>query len=929
MGMSLPSHVFANETPEDFNEVRLLAFENECMSEEAAQTAHCLDEYAKLTAYVEGVDPNLITPEARCSSPEEGFTNTIATLQEEVSEASTELTCNEEDQKHVKESCGKQFACNLGRSVISLVDSMAPEFLVNKVRRGISSFLSPEEGSSCLDEDSPDCLTEVYRSFVGSIVATVTSFRDLGRVTWGAVTGLKDYLFSKSEDLHEAAETTQDEAGSFMENPGKYIMTKLTNIRTSIDSWIKDTVFCQKWGTNEESGEKECTEPLKGYACLDCNDGINAFCAGAGFVLSEGLITVATAGTLTGVGVMARAGVHLAEGLAVKGAAAIAQRVPAIGRLAQRGGTQARKVGIASRTVSLVNKTKEKLAHFATLLKSSAPGRAITKVNEIATMPLRFVDNLSQKSIEKVLAGATRVRGTNAVSRAIRETAKADFRAIRVAARTEDISTGAGTATRGVMGAKVIRVGNRHRTSNRPRQRDPDRPVPSHDPARDHNRDPNRDRPTPPEDPRTSRDDSGQNRDGKRSEDPRNAGDTRDQRDRDQREREKSDDSSGSSLPLISSTASVTKAVVATDLAVKSVRAINDDFHEDLVPSDEIVQAELAGESVGIDESKSLSDNLEKRTGQRFESEAQARQFTRNMNSVYSDPSRRNEVLKKIMERRGLSESEAQRVFDSEKNFYSAATERLAERKRRTSNLLGEVQNLKKQIKISDLASKVQGLRDELEVPARPEASPTPEQQRRRQEQQRLPSDQQRFSSSVVGPTPSPTAFGGGQRSPGSFNGGEISASEGFSESPDSVENEVGSVSDDSLVPEGEPSEDKPEDGKIAASDDPEVTPEKKEEREEGPNAARLDTMDFFSLFLNQLQDNGLEFRSLTNGDLTAFQKASQQIPQAVELSHTKVANISDGSRQFSLFYDEKNHVSIVLDSQGNYLSQIPTDLME
>ncbi|MCR9204154.1 MAG: hypothetical protein NXH75_06230, partial [Halobacteriovoraceae bacterium] len=533
------------------DEVRLLRFENRCMSEETANTQFCLKEYEVITQYIEGEETSLTVSSSTCHNSIETIERIIR-LDNDFKDVQSELSCNEEDIEAVKQSCGKQFSCNMGRSVVTLVDSLAPQFLASKVKNGLSSLLSPEEGSSCLDEDQPDCLSEVYRSFVGSLVATATSFREIGKITVGAFSSLKSYLFDKSEDLHKAAETTQEEATSFMDSPGKYILEKLTKFKNSVDTWIKDTVFCQKWEEDPETKVTTCAEPLRGYSCLDCNDGVNAFCAGAGFLLSEGLITVATAGTLTGVGILARAGAQAGSKYLARGAAALAERVPALSKLSRN----SKNTATAARKANLISIAKTKISHFTTYLKNSRLGRGVAKTNEVATLPLRLVDDLTQKTIEKVLSGATRVGGRTSLGRSIRVTAKSDLRAMRLAQRGSDnVVSAAGTTSKGLLGNKVVRLGNRHRTTNRPSGRDRDR-----DPQRE--RTPERERRAETERERVDR----ERVDREKIE--------REKREREAERREENNEEHDGSTPSLVTGA--TKAIVAGDLASKSFRSLSD-----------------------------------------------------------------------------------------------------------------------------------------------------------------------------------------------------------------------------------------------------------------------------------------------------------------------------------------------------------------
>jgi hypothetical protein len=891
-------HSYSSPSSEEVvDEVRLLRFENRCLSEETAQTQFCLQEYEVISNFIEGTKTETLA--GHCS-PDDATFERILKLDSDFKDVQSELACTEEDQKTVKDSCGKQFACNMGRSVVTLVDSMAPRFIANKVRSGLQTVLSPDEGSSCLDEDQPDCLSEIYRSFVGSIVATITSFRDLGRATVSAFSSLKSYLFDKSDDLHKAAETTQEEAVSFMDSPGKYILSKLTKFKDSVDTWIKDTVFCQKWEEDAETKERFCAEPLQGYACLDCDDGVNAFCAGAGFLLSEGLITVATAGTLTGVGVIAKAGATVGGKLMARGAAALSESVPALSRLSR----QSKNTATAARRAGLITRARERVSAFSKLLKESRLGRGIAKANEVATFPLRIVDDLSQKTIETVLSGASRVGRRTILGKSIRVTARGDLRAMRLAQRNSDtVLSTAGTTSKGLLGNKAIRLGNRHRTTHRP-QGSRDRRNPE---AREVGTDRRSER--GPDSERDRRDQVERER--------------RDQAERERREREreaerrddKKDEKDGTSTPPLVST---TRTVVATDLANKSYQALSESFSEELLPSQDVIDGQLTGDSQDLDNNKTLEENLEERTGKSFTNPNQAQTFTQNMNRIYQDKNRKNEVIRRMMDSRGLTRDQAEKVYDSERKFYADAQRKFLSDSERTSNLTAEVKNLKRKIKINDLLAKVKDLRAEID-------------------RSELPTEGSNLDSPVRGGSPVRSGVGdsdirdglnisgsGDRRTPSSIS--RISSGLPFP----AVDNFQGEVSDADELPTSEVVEESKNEKEEKKGSDPDLADdvEKPEKEEKRTTDANLNTMEFFSLFLVEVEKDGLSFRNLSRKEKSLIEPVLALNQSSIELDNLKVAKIGEEEGGFFIFFDEENQKTIVLDGVGHHLYQIPLDLI-
>ncbi|MCR9206399.1 MAG: hypothetical protein NXH75_17590, partial [Halobacteriovoraceae bacterium] len=91
---------------------------------------------------------------------------------------------------------------------------------------------------------------------------------------------------------------------------------------------------------------------------------------------------------------------------------------------------------------------------------------------------------------------------------------------------------------------------------------------------------------------------------------------------------------------------------------------------------------------------------------------------------------------------------------------------------------------------------------------------------------------------------------------------------------------------------------------------------------------ANLKTMDFLSLFLAQIEQNGLSFRTLSKEETDMVTPLLEENPDRAELDHLKVATIEEEDQKFLVFYDEKNQRTLVLNDKGQHLSQIPLDLI-
>lgn len=943
--------LLAEESP--ITEADIESFERECLKEEAIQDESCLERYAALEQYINDNNHLATTSEegVACMAREVASPEEVEDLATELDDVSANLACTEEDAEYVQDSCGKQMACNMGRSIVTIVDQVAPDFITNRVQRSIGSLLSAEESSSCMDKDQPDCLSEIYRAFISSLVGTFNSLRDIGRAIGGAFSNMRAYLFEKSDDLHTAADTTQEEATRFMDSPGQYIVEKLTGFKNGIDNWIKTQVFCQKWEGEPHSEDSTCVEPLAAYSCLDCDDGINAFCAGAGFFISEGLLTVATAGTVTGLGIAARVGVAATKAATVRGASVLAARVPALARLTTRTTRTTRRTArprnrVFAAALAKYNRAKESVSRFGAYIANSRVGRAADAVADVAMAPLRLVDNLSNRAMETVLAGATKVKGTNSVSRLIRQTAREDFRIIRRANRGEELaSSGATRATRSLAGARTIRLTNRRRvSSDRGRGRESDRGPSREEPRTGPESEPRRETPeetrrreetqreqTRREEERrreeTRREEERRREEARREEERRREEEERRrQEEEEERRRTETDGAptprlaggddalrSGRRIPL-DSTNGVTRATrlgIAADLAIKAGRAVEDVPVEAI--SEEAARAAIEGEEqAALNNNESFREQINARTGASFEDEQQARRFADNMRQIYSDPSQKSKIIERLMSRRGYDREQADRIYNSERNFYNNRT---------GSGFFGpRGKYADEQEEINDLVERIATIRKNIEdqeneedtpvATATPGAEPTPEELR---EQEALKS---RGPLTRAGTRRVATVNGG--FAPAPISGGSeapLATGHGDQEYVPSEE----AVGETETPP-------KEETAPTAKAEGPSEEPVDPEAREN--SAQRLATMEFLSLLLVEMEGGSLEFRTLSARERSMITSAQEGLASPMELSHIQVATVNGPVGPYFVFKDFKNNRTVVLTEQGQTLSGVPEDII-
>ena len=917
------------------SEQEVEAFETECSSEASIQDPTCLRRYEEISVYVdENQDLAGNTAEANaCATPEsQGPLLGINGLAEDLDEVSTKLSCTEEDANYVQDHCGKQMACNMGRSVVRIVGKVAPSFITSRVERSLGSVLAAEEGSQCLGGDQPDCVSEVYRAFISSLLSTLNSLRDIGRAAVGAFSNMRDYLFAKSDDLHTAAATSRSEASLFLDSPGKYIVNKLKSFKSGIDTWIKSQIFCQEWADDPESGERKCVEPLQGYACLDCNDGINAFCAGAGFFISEGLLTIATAGTFTGLGLAARVGATAVKGASLRGAHMLSAKVPALARLANRGTkatqTTTSSASLIARTSNTFSRAKENVMRFGKYLSNSRVGRITGGAKDIVLAPVKIIDNMSTRAMQGVLIGASRVGGNNAVSQLVRQTARQDFRALRMAGRGTDIGgSGGSIATRSLLGARVgsriVRATNRRRTAGKARRSVEESGLPhgrnntgpeTHSAnAHTGNQQAQVDRPADRNDTPNGGPDQERLANQRRDED-------RDRRERDddsdQRERDRLE---GSQLSLGNSSSVVraTRLAVIADLAAKGAKGLSAEDVTAEAISDQAVQEVLEGtEQAAIDPKRSLQEQLTERTGANFQTEDQAQGFVQDMRQVYQDPSNKDGIVERLMREKSLTREQASKVYESESGFYGNLAETkvdqatpYSEEVKEVDSLLARISKLKEDIEKDDLPIN-------SEVAASPTAAPVDRQNPQIEEDFRR--------TPPASPTSSPNSF---VSSALPTSGNRSIAQSGFSSADSGGESDDESIISEALTSDaiGEVSEELV--GPPAPVRITKVEEEDPVQRQASLN--RLASMEFLSLLLLELEGGKeLPFRSPTPEELALVTPVIPTLSATIELSSLQVTTLESRGERYFLFKDFKNKKTIVVNAQGSHLSNIPSDLI-
>ena len=684
------------------SETLLLKFENRCVNTTVIDQVVCDDILGEMEGVMSenGVDENalpLMTTCDRAVSPDSSI-EIAEILGGDLTNAASKMECTEEDIIEVAKVCHYDMMCNLARSVSTAVDTVAPRFIASRIRDGMSKTLENVPGSGqCMGEDESDCLTEVVTSFITNIVGTYNTLKDVASLAVKSIWGLKDYLFKKSDDLHTAANSTRGAISKFIENPWEYIKDKYMSMKSAVDTWLKKEVFCQKWeGVPHVS---QCLEPLKEYDCLNCNDGMNAFCAGAGIFASEAAIAVTTAGTLTAANIAMKAGLRLGVTATTKAAARISAKVPALRKASDNVGDSKRGRGIASQAITVSMTTLKKMAEAMRVYRQKIGDSAVTrnltvawqKVDgalEVATKPLSFFDDMAEKAMKNVVNKGAARTGSDRLSHFVRAASRYERARIydlvrngrrlsnsskrlvtaRVVRRTGVNGNGhipngrnTGTTTDGVTGTNGG-TGSDNRY-NRDDSSGMDREG-QHRRADDQRR---------IEEQRRA---DTQKKEAQRREEQRREEQRREEKRRaeEQRKEEENEDSENSNLANTpSGIIRATRYGVAADLAAK----VNRGFRESGIKANELI-SDVTAQSVlneNAENSQQASNSLmdrqviEQRSGQTFSNDNEAQNFAQAMNNQYSKKGNQSQIINDFMSE-GYSYENAQKLYESEKDFY-------------------------------------------------------------------------------------------------------------------------------------------------------------------------------------------------------------------------------------------------------------------
>lgn len=976
------------ETPEDL----LLQFENDCVHASEINQEACDDLLARVSAVLEEnptsqEDPRSVAQSSDCNGviSEDSSVEQAEDLSDDLSAAASSMQCTEKDREDVLAACAPDLSCNLARSVATAVDKVAPSFVSNRVRDGIELSLSGSgisDSSSCMDSEQSDCLTEVVTSFVANIVGTYNTLKDVAATVGRSIWGLKDYLFKKSDDLHQAANSTTSEISKFIDSPWLYIKDKFMGMKNAVDNWIKSEVFCQKWDGAPHIGT--CVEPLESYGCLNCNDGLNAFCAGAGLFASEAVIAIGTAGTLTAANIAMKAGLRLGATTAARAATRIVDKVPALARRQPNQNPSAvtsalsKTAQVSMATLKKMNEAvmtyKRRIGDAAITRNLIAAGKSIEGALQTATKPLVIFDDIAERTMTAIVRRGAAKQGSDRLSHMIRAASRYErARMSDMVRRGERISntskrlfttrvvrrTGAGRdraslansdvdsslgrdhslasdhSSSGGNGGKSDQYGydsNRNQSNNlTDQQRREQQRI-------EHQRE--QDRLAQQREQQRAEQQRQQEREQQRQQEREQQRQQEEQRLAEQENQNSRSDNEGerSIIPR------ATRYAVAGDLAEKVRRGLNnsgDVEATDLITNaaaTSIIEDDMAQMNTAVGENGMDRKSIEQRTGQRFATDSQAREFANAMSEQYSSNQNRAHIMNSFTDK-GYSYNEAEKIYNAEREFYQrqflndqeSAIARAFGGVRRTrpdvavvneefDSATSLVSDIRKQI--SDLENQMgtegnfQG-RNRVVPSATPTAAPTP------YSTPRAGGSGSSYRASNAGFTAAPAAAishaAAGVVSPAVPSMDEGVVAEEGTEDPESIEQNraPSSITD---TENGEKS--------IQGTADPELSDSAIAEQDNADTPREMGKVDYLDLYFKLMEEasdaDGLNFSQVSSEDLRL---TSGQINDR----EYQVLNIVVKDKRYKIFRHNESGDSVAFkvgESGLDFLSEFPKDLI-
>lgn len=347
-------------------------------------------------------DETILNAQDHCETQETTVSEQLDEMGSQATLFSSKTSCENQEKASRSERCGEEFKCNSLRALRSAGSwNWMPSVVMNSVNSFTENHVRENNlPESCLDNSRGDCLANIVSSIAANFESTKAAFGALlEKETWSKIfsnvsmptmAGLKNRFLKTKENVTKLMSVGgQLEMLSDMQN----------KIMQTVDPWLRNQVLCQKWAA--EPHQSDCLEPLESLDCLGCSEYVNAVCSAIGVIGSEGIMLVLTGGAAT------------LTSAAVKGVVRIS--VARAGQLATRIGAMTPELNAASK---MSNRSRAGAAGLSSLgqrsvavakLAGKLGSEAFTKVKALLEKGRVMVSPVTER-----IAAATRIIGAPA-----------------------------------------------------------------------------------------------------------------------------------------------------------------------------------------------------------------------------------------------------------------------------------------------------------------------------------------------------------------------------------------------------------------------------------------------------------------------------------------------------------------------------------
>jgi hypothetical protein len=335
----------------------------------------------------------------------------VSDFAEQGKELGEKVSCLEEEKKEFEKDCSKAMQCNVLRSILDGVD-----ILPGPLERPVKNYIKKKASSKgyskeCMADDKSNCLEDFSNALIDNLWSSATSIFSLAKTGFKSLFNMTGFFDSQSDKALTAMNQSKEDVKSFMDSPGEWLVNFYDDLILGVDTWVRSSVFCQKWKYNDEiekrGGQTDinsetfrtCIKPLESYACVDCDDKINATCVALGALTAELGVAFITAGVGTAANFAAKAGAKSLSLVAKKVSTKIKAVAP---KLSKKSTPPTTKLGIAANAgLQALSKTTKMAITIASVSTEKAL-RVKAKMNAgILKIKNTKIVKVTSKAIEK------------------------------------------------------------------------------------------------------------------------------------------------------------------------------------------------------------------------------------------------------------------------------------------------------------------------------------------------------------------------------------------------------------------------------------------------------------------------------------------------------------------------------------------------